>query len=85
MNSKFMVTVSSDSCKLWQVGGNLIGEVIMIPFEGEPKNDLEDWRFRSCVSSDGKIVVAMRGTFHLEVFFVDSDNDKFTRKDTINL
>jgi hypothetical protein len=27
--------MSSDSCKLWQVGTNLIGEVIMIPFEGE--------------------------------------------------
>ena len=28
-----MTTISADSCKLWRVGANLIGEVLTIPFD----------------------------------------------------
>jgi hypothetical protein len=80
-----MTTISSDSCKLWRVGANLIGEVIMIPFEGESREDREDEDFHCCASSNGDRVIVMRGSFGLEVFIVDPEGVNFERKDKINL
>lgn len=84
-NGKFLVTISSDSCKLWQRTNSLFSEEIELPFEGEKHETSEDWRFRACVSNDGRNVVAMRGLFQLEVFVINAAEEKFTRKEKINL
>jgi hypothetical protein len=80
-----MTTISSDSCKLWRVGANLIGEVIMIPFEGESLEDRDDQYFHCCASGNGDQVIVMRGAFFLEVYTVDAEGVHFERKDKINL
>ena len=80
-----MTSMSSDSCKLWKLGANLIGEVIMIPFEGEVKEDMYDDEFHCCPSNSGQNVVVMRGSFTLDVYIIDEENEKFEKKDTINI
>ena len=80
-----MTTISSDSCKLWRVGANLIGEVIMIPFEGESLEDKDDQYFHCCASGNGDLVIVMRGAFFLEVYTVDAEGVNFDKKDKINL
>jgi FAD synthase len=47
--------------------------------------DADDSKFHCCVSGDGKIIVTMRGSFILEVFIVDAENDKFERRNKISL
>ena len=80
-----MTTISSDACKLWRVGANLIGEVIMIPFEGDSKEDKDDDHFHCCASSCGTFVIVMRGAFSLDVYKVDAEGESFERKEKINL
>jgi hypothetical protein len=84
-NNKYMTTISSDACKLWRVGANLIGEVIMIPFEGESKEEKEDDHFHCCASSSGNFVIVMRGSFFLDIYKVDAEGERFERKEKINL
>lgn len=80
-----MTTISDDACKLWRVGANLFGEVLMIPFEGAKDLDEEDEHFHCCASNSGNMVVVLRGSFSLEVYLVDAEGEKFDKKDTINL
>lgn len=80
-----MTTISNDACKLWRVGLNLIGEVLMIPFEVEVRENAYDDEYHCCAANSGKLVIAMRGAFLLEVYTIDADNETFEKTDTINL
>ena len=58
----------------------------MIPFEdADDEEEFLDSEFHCCVDNSGKYLIAMHGSFKLDVYVIENDGDKFEKRDTINI
>ena len=58
----------------------------MIPFEEvDEEEQYLNHEFHCCVDNSGKYLIAMHGSFKLDVYIVEDEGEKFEKRYTINL
>ena len=67
-NSQYLVSISSDGCKIWKFENNAMNNIITIPGQADSEHREANVDGLACVDGRGELAVTYRGELHFNTY-----------------